>query len=225
MWKIGISLLGLALVALGLVAWNLPSDQPVQSAGPKQLAADEATQATPLSLAKLPAAGYVSLAPGDATALDKLGLGGPSPVSEPPSYPYSASGIYWSQRFSLVEGDTLRLWVLSPEPLSWFGVDWSPLSVRGVLASTELDEDGRTFNPLYPSRWSSQLDNAGTLLSLEWDMPGDTECALVVKNSDPARTQRVTILVEDHSPFTLKRVLRTVPLIGGLFDLEEIEPY
>ena len=222
MRKFLVVLMGLSLAVVGLVAWSTPSDRAAETPGPETLVGEPA-QTAPLSLDQLPAVGYISLAPNDESTLNELGLGGVSPLREPPSYPFVASGIYWSEHFSISEGDRLHIFVLSPQPISWFGVDWSLLPLRGVLASTEVDEDGRSFNPLYPSRWSSRTDANGTLLSLEWDMAYDTECALVVKNSDPAGGRQISVLVEDSSPFSLKKVLAEVSLIGRLFDRDSSE--
>ncbi len=222
MRKYLILLTSLGLALIGIVAWSILSDRATEKATLGTLV--NAVQTAPLSLARLPALGYISLSPNDESALDDLGLGGVSPWREPPSYPFVASGLYWSEHFSLTEGDRLHVWVLSAQPISWFGVDWSLLPIRGVLASTELDEDGRSVNPLYPSRWSSRAAANGTLLSLEWDIAYDAECALVVKNSDPAQEQRISVVVEGSSPFNLKNVLRDVPLIGNLFEHDSAEP-
>jgi hypothetical protein len=171
----------------------------------------------PFSLAALPASGYIDLEPVDAAALQRLGLGGPSPVSNPPYYPFNRYGMYWSEPFYLAEGDTLKVTVSADTPVSWFGVDWSDLNIRGIVADMELDEDGRTFDPQYPASFSAD----GRGLTVNYKSVKDTECVLVVKNASPDRSWRISVNVTAKSVFSIKRFLKEVPVVQNLFQSDD----
>jgi hypothetical protein len=172
----------------------------------------------PLSLVSLPNTGRVNLDAINLKELEHLGLGVPSPLGAPPYTPYNENGMYWSEPFSLVEGDNLQITVYSDSPVSWFGVDWSLLDVRGVLATTELDEDGRAFDPQYPA--SSSLDGGpgNYRLTLNYKILYDDDCVLVLKNSNPENTQRLSVAVSLKPSISIKRIARNIPVIKNLVE-------
>jgi len=178
-----------------------------------------------LSLDKLPAAGYVDLDPVNSTELDRLGLGGPSPVRDPPSFPFNRYGMYWSEPFSLLKGDILQITVDSDSPVSWFGVDRSPFDVRGILATTEMDEDGRAFDPQYPAHSSLDEGRNGYKLVVSYKVTGDTDCVLVVKNHNPDNSRRLSMSVSLKPSISLKRILRSIPVLKDIItsDHDEME--
>ena len=137
----------------------------------------------------------MDLMPLNSPALERLGIGGPSPVSEPPYYPFNKYGIFWSNPFTLAEGDTLQIIVHSDSLVSWFGVDWSDYSVRGTFATTELDEDGRAFDPQYPVGSSLSTDAHGYTLTLTYKILDDNGGVLVLKSNDPANSHRLSLAV------------------------------
>lgn len=170
-----------------------------------------------LSLAKLPASGSIVLAPVDTAALDSIGLGGPTPLGEePPSLPFDEYGMYWSERFSVGEGDTLQVKVSSATPVSWFGVDWSNLDIRGVVTTCDVDEDGRTYDPKYPVNSSVASDPTGSTLTLNYAVPNDTEMVIVVRNANPSQSYRLSMQVTRQSHFTFKRFLEKIPIVKDL---------
>ena len=171
---------------------------------------------TPLSVGSLPSAGYVVLDPVNPTELLSLGLGGPSPVKEPPDYPYTKNGMYWSKPFSLVEGDVVQITVYSNSPISWFGVDWSNYDVRGILATTEMDEDGRNFNPQYPISSVLKKVPIGYKLLVNYKILNDTDCVIVMKNSDPEKPQRISMNVSLRLAFSARRILKNIPILKNL---------
>jgi hypothetical protein len=164
----------------------------------------------------LPASGYINLDPVDSAELDRLGLGGPSPLLSPPSAPFNANGMYWSEPFSLVRGDTVQVTVKSDSPVSWFGVDWSLLDMRGILATTELDEDGRAFDPQYPARSSLDKGPNGYILTVSYKILYDIDYVLVVKNNNPDSAQRISIAVSLKPSISLRRIGMSIPIIKNL---------
>jgi hypothetical protein len=169
-----------------------------------------------LSLVRLPAAGYVDLTRLNAAQLVSLGLGGPSPDREPPDYPYNQNGMYWSVPFSLIEGDTVKVTVYSDTQVSWFGNDWSNLDVRGILATTETDEDGKSFNPQYPTSSSVQKVPNGYKLTASYKIPDDTDCVLVLKNNKTDSSPRLSVNVALQPAISFRRMLRNIPLLKNL---------
>ena len=169
-----------------------------------------------LSLVRLPATGYIDLTRLNAAQLVSLGLGGPSPDREPPNYPYNQNGMYWSVPFSLVEGDTVRVTVYSDAPVSWFGNDWSSLDVRGILATTETDEDGKSFNPQYPTSSSVEKISTGYKLTASYKIPDDTDCVLVLKNNKTDSSPRISVNVALQPSISFRRMLRNIPLLKNL---------
>jgi hypothetical protein len=169
-----------------------------------------------LSLASLPAAGYIDLTPLNVPELVSLGLGGPSPERDPPGYPYNQNGMYWSKPFSLVEGDIVQVTVYSESPVSWFGIDWSSLDVRGILATTETDEDGKSFNPQYPTSSSLEKAAGGYKLTTSYKILDDTDCVLVLKNTNPGNPQRISLNVALKPAISFKRMLRNIPVLKNL---------
>jgi hypothetical protein len=176
-----------------------------------------------LSLVNLPSAGPVSIEPVNAIELDRLGLGGPSPFSSPPYAPYAKNGLYYSEPFALLEGDNLQITIHSDSPVSWFGVDWSPFALRGVLATTELDEDGRAFNPQYPIR--AVLDEVpnGYKLTVSYKIMNDTDCVLLVKNNSPDNPQQLSVAVALKPSISLRRIIKSIPGLRNLIDSEDGE--
>ena len=168
----------------------------------------------PLTLKELPASGIVNLEPLNTTELIQFGLNEPSPINSPPYTPYQKNGLYWSQPFPLIAGDTVQVIIKSTDPVSWFGVDWSDYSMRGLLATTELDEDGRAFDPQYPSSSSVIKDENGYKLVVNYKIKDDTDCVLVVKNSDPANTQLVSVSVSLKPSVSFRRILKSIPGIS-----------
>jgi hypothetical protein len=218
--KKNLTLITVILLAMtALAGCGTPSYQAnLKTAGP-------AGSNTPFSLAGLPAAGYIDLGPVNAAELERLGLGGPAPINNPPSSPFNQYGMYWSQPFPVAEGDTIQLKVYSDTPISWFGVDWLSLNIRGILATTELDEDGRTFDPQYPAHSSVETGASGYALTVSYAFAKDTQCVLVVKNASAGSPQHLSMAVTAKSPFTIKRLLKDIPLIKNLVksDKDEIE--
>ncbi len=167
----------------------------------------------PLSLLRLPAAGYVALDPLNSNGLEAIGLGGPAPANDPPDVPYNKDGIFWSEPFSLVEGDTLQVTVYSDSPVSWFGIDWSNLYVRGILATNEMDEDGKDFNPQYPVRSSLEQSPESYKLTVSYKIIDDTDCVLVVKNGNPNSSVRLSMTVSLKPSISFRRVLKRIPIL------------
>jgi hypothetical protein len=183
-----------------------------------------ASFAAPLEMAALPSSGYIKLDSLSAAGLDTLGLGGPSPAATPPSSPFNQYGMYWSEPFSLVKGDTVRLTVYSDAPVSWFGVDWKTLDVRGILATTELDEDGRTFNPQYPADSAVEQNANGYKMTVNYKITHDADCVLVVKNLNPDSSQRISLSLSLKPSLSFTRMLRNVPVLKNLVeDKDEME--
>jgi hypothetical protein len=176
-----------------------------------------------LSLVRLPAAGYIDLTPLNNEKLVSLGLGGPSPESEPPVYPYNQNGMYWSTPFSLVEGDTVQVTVYSDSPVSWFGIDWKNLNVRGIVATTETDEDGKSFNPQYPVSSSVEKVPNGYKLTANYKIPDDTDCVLVLKNTNTGNSPRISLNVALQPSVSFKRILRNIPVLKNLVKSESYD--
>lgn len=153
----------------------------------------ESIPETPSSLARLPAAGYVDLGPADEDALRSLGLGGSLPLRDPPSFPFNHGGLYWSEPFLLDEGDVLSVTVGSSLPVSWFGVDWSPLEVRGVLALTDEDEEGWSFGAVYPAASSVESGPGSVALVVTYRIEVTGEYQVVVKNADTVMARRLSL--------------------------------
>jgi hypothetical protein len=204
-----------ALVATAFSNCGTSSEEVLTGKG-AVASASEPLRETPLSLDSLPAMGYVSLDPVNSVELDRLGLGGPSPLLDPPSSPFNRYGMYWSKPFSLVEGDTVEITVHSDLPISWFGVDWSSYAVRGILATTEVDEDGRAFNPQYPAHSSLDEGPNGYKLTLSYKIPDDTDCVLVVKNANPDNSRRLSVSVSLKPSLSLRRILKRLPIVKNL---------
>jgi hypothetical protein len=175
----------------------------------------------PLSLTSLLAAGHILLGPANSTERDFLGLGGPSPINEPPSSPFNKYGMYWSEHFAVIQGDVLHVTVSSDTPVSWFGIDWSISDIRGLLATTEMDEDGRTFNPLYPTQFSTSTGPTGYLVTADYNVLRDTECIIVVKNHNVDKSWPVSLSISSKFPFNIKRLLSGIPVIRGLFQSDQ----
>ena len=174
-----------------------------------------------LILNSIPTSGHLNLGQLNSTELNRLSLGGPSPNVSPPTAPYNDHGLYWSQPFSLIEGDTLNLTINSDFPVSWFGVDWSTFDVRGVLATTEMDEDGRAFDPQYPAASSRKQGTDGYVLKISYKIRVDTDCVLVIKNltSDEAKELNVTAALKPSISF--KRIALKLPVVRNLVGTEE----
>lgn len=215
----------LASVAIGilLVTALVSCGTPTQDAA---LKTGKSGVPAPLSLAGLPAAGLLDLKALNSSQLDRLGLERPVHLIDPPYTPYNDNGFYWSEPFSLIEGDTLRITVDSDTPVSWFGVDWSNYDVRGILATLELDEDGRAFDPQYPAGSSVEKGPDGYKLTVTYDITHDTDCVLVVKNSNPDNAQQLSLSVSLKPSISLQRILNRIPVVRNLFksdhdDMEE----
>ncbi len=103
--------------------------------------------------------------------------------------------MYWSERFSLVEGGVLKITVYSYSPISWFGVDWSSLDVRGVFAPTDINEDGWSFDPVYPEHSSVDASSDGINLMLVYNIQESGDYQLVVKNANTLNSWRLSIAV------------------------------
>jgi hypothetical protein len=175
-----------------------------------------ALKGTTLSLGSLPAAGYLKLAQLNFQELDRLGLAGPAPINAPPSSPYNSNGLYWSEPFSLVEGDTLIITIDSTSPVSWFGVDWSSFDLRGVLATTEVDEDGRAFDPQYPVESSSVQSSNGYKLTVSYKIQYDADCVVVVKNANPNDAQQLNLSAALKPSISFRRIAKRIPLVRNL---------
>lgn len=145
----------------------------------------------PLTMAKLPSQGYIDLSPSNEDALEKLGLAGSTPSREPANLPYDENGLFWSNQLLLNEGDVVRITVHSQSPVSWFGVDWSDLAVRGVLAMTDVDEDGWNFVAEYPEH--SSIDAASGTMRLAYQIPESGDYQVLVKNSNSSTSYRLTL--------------------------------
>ena len=204
-----VALIALPASALGACVGRL---SPPQKSGSYL----SSTNDNSLSLNRLPAAGYIDLAPADGAALDALNLGGPSPAGEPPFSPFDEYGLYWSDRFSLVEGDALQVEIQSDAPISWFGVDWSSLDMRGMVATCEQDEDGRSFDPQYPTSSSALVGAGGCALTLNYKIENDTQWVVVAKNANPERSCRLSIQVKKNSHITVKRLLSDIPIVKNM---------
>jgi len=152
----------------------------------------------PLTLVSLPAAGRLDLEPANEVLLENLGLGGASPLNDPPYFPYNKNGLYWSERFPLAQGDILRITVYSYSPISWFGVDWSTLDVRGVLALTDTDEDGWSFNPLYPDYSSIDTNSDNTRLTLDYEIRENGDYQVVIKNTNTLKSWQLSLAVASN---------------------------
>jgi hypothetical protein len=166
-----------------------------------------------LSLGSLPAYGNVTLKPVNSIELERLGLGGPSPVNNPPVSPFNESGMYWSETFSVVAGDTIQVKVYSDKPVSWFGVDWSSLEIRGILARMETDEDGRSFDPQYPVGSSVSAAPGKNVLTLNYTVRTNSDCVLVLKNNDPADSQQLAVSMTLRPSFSMNRILSKIPFL------------
>lgn len=176
-----------------------PSASTDVAAGLKEMVAGapalESIPDTLLILVKLPAAGCITLSPSREDALSSIGIGGASPSNEPPCFPYSENGLYWSEKFPLTAGSLLNITVYKDSPLSWFGVDWSALDVRGVLAFTDTDEEGWSFNPKYPDYSIAKVVPTGTRLDIGYLIAESGEYQVVVKNSSQLNAQRLFVAV------------------------------
>jgi hypothetical protein len=164
------------------------------------------------SLARLPASGYINLDPVNDGKLNKLGLG-PEPVSNPPSLPYNQFGVYWSQQVQMYEGDTLLVKITSDTPVSWFGVDWNVLNLRGIVAKMDLDEDGHTFDPQYPVDSSASMVDGKYILSVKYKFDDDAKCVLVVKNNSTDIPWHVLINAGTGFNFSFEKILKKLGLI------------
>jgi hypothetical protein len=205
-----LALVMVAVLVSAFIICETPSDKVSPGAGDSM---STLLEEVPLSLDRLPAGGYLILDPGNSEELDRLGLGGPSPANAPPYTPYCKSGIYWSAPFSLVEGDIVEIVVYSDSPVSWFGVDWSNYDVRGVLATTAVDEDGRAFDPQYPTQSFLNKDAEGYQLMVIYKVQYDTDCVLVIKNSSPDIARRLSLSVSLQPSITLKRIAKSIPIL------------
>lgn len=186
-----------SLISCGTPSYKAPITIGEPAAPTLQLSYD-----TPLSLGSLPASGYVDLEPLNSVELDRLGLGGSSPLREPPYSPFNKYGMFWSEPFSVGQGDTIQVTIYSDTPVSWFGVDWSNLDIRGTLATTEEDEDGRSFDPQYPAHSSVDARLNSYRITLSYKIRDDTDCVLVVKNANPDRSWRVSMAIASKSAIT-----------------------
>jgi hypothetical protein len=213
------------MVASVLVSCHRISYEVPQKAGEAAISALPSLPNNPLSLGSLPAAGYIDLEPGNPAELDRLGLGGPAPVRNPPYSPFNKYGMYWSEPFSLAQGDSLQVKVYGDTPVSWFGVDWASFSIRGILATTEVDEDGRSFDPQYPADSSIVTGPGSYMLTVRYKFESDTECVLVIKNTSPDKQWRVMVNVTSKSNFSFQRFLKRFPVIKNFVksDYEDIE--
>jgi len=106
--------------------------------------------------------------------------------------------LYWSERFPLAQGDILRITVYSYSPISWFGVDWSTLDVRGVLALTDTDEDGWSFNPLYPDYSSIDTNSDNTRLTLDYEIRENGDYQVVIKNTNTLKSWQLSLAVASN---------------------------
>lgn len=125
--------------------------------------------------------------------LNALGLGGSFPQNAPPDLPFNSYGLYWSGQFSLVSGDRLNVRIQSDSLLSWFGLDWSNLDVRGVFALTDIDEDGWNFIPLYPDNTSVEKSATGTEIDLDYIIQEDGEYQILIKNSSIRKSNQLSL--------------------------------
>jgi len=215
MWRYLAAIAAVALPVTILAGCGGPPNGPPNAGGPDVSLLQSAR--APLSLAKLPAAGYIDLEPADTPALDGLRLGGSSPLGEePPFLPFDGYGMYWSEEFSLVRGETLQVKVYSDTPVSWFGVDWSDLDVRGVMTTCDVDEDGRTYDPAYPAGSSVDATPTGSMLTLSYDVHENTNMVVVVRNANPGRSYRLSMEITAKSHFSVRRFLQSIPMVKNL---------
>ncbi len=155
-----------------------------------------------LTLAHLPAVGTLVLERGDENALTELGLGGPSPLNQPPALPYNQNGLYWSEQFSLVAGDELTVIANSGTALSWFGADWADRDIRGVLALTNIDEDGWNFMAIYPASANAEDGHNSHRLTLHYTIREGGDYQIIIKNANPAQPQNLSLAVTVAGPRT-----------------------
>jgi hypothetical protein len=195
----------------------------LQGPGKQASASLQPVSESVLSLANLPAGGYLNLEPVNAAELDRLGLGGPAPLVGPPDVPFEKNGIYWSEPFSLVAGDTVQITVKNASPVSWFGVDWINYDIRGILATTEVDEDGRAFDPQYPANSSLEKKPDGCTLTINYKIAHDTDCVVVVKNTNPLNSQKLSLNVALKPSLSIRRILKDIPLINHLVSSDNNE--
>jgi hypothetical protein len=181
-------------------------------------------QKKPFSPAALPAKGYIEIGPVNTPELERLGLEGPAPMLNPPYQPYNEHGLYWSQPFNVKEGDVLQVKVYGDTPISWFGVDWQELNLRGIVATTELDEDGRTFDPQYPADSTAEQVAGGYALTMTYNFTKDRQCVLVVKNASVDKW-KLSVDLNARASFSLTRWLKSVPLVKNLFKDKDDEEY
>jgi hypothetical protein len=80
-----------------------------------------------------------------------------------------------------------------------FGVDWSTLDVRGILAITDIDEDGWSFNPLYPDYSSIDASSNDVRLTLCYEIQMDGEYQIVIKNANASKPWRLSLAVASTS--------------------------
>ncbi len=209
-----LQIIGVVLILMTLAGCDAPS-----LADPLKKTASSCGCEEQLSLAKLPAAGYIDLDPVNEGTLNKLGLGGPEPVLNPPSLPFNQYGIYWSQQLQMYKGDTLLVKVSSDTPASWFGVDWKLLNLRGIVAKMDLDEDGHTFDPQYPVKSSANVVNGKYVLSVKYKFDDDSKCVLVVKNNSEDTPWHVSVNVSTGFNFSIEKILKKLGLMkmsGGI---------
>jgi hypothetical protein len=192
-----------------------PSDEARLKAG-GVTSAPASIKDIPLSLVSLPTVGRLNLEPVNSAELERLGLGRPVHLIDPPYTPYNDNGLYWSEPFSLIGGDIVQITVDSDTPVSWFGVDWSNYDVRGILATLELDEDGRAFDPQYPAKSSSENGSDGYRLTVSYKIRSDTNCVLVVKNANPENSQRLSMAVSLKPSISLRRIGKSIPILKNL---------
>jgi hypothetical protein len=210
-----LTLLTLILFTITFFGCAVPADK-TQNKSDMAAADSSMLESVPLSFASLPATGYINLDPVNPAELDHLGLGGPAPLNPPPSTPYSQNGLYWSEPFPLVEGDSVQIKVRSDFQVSWFGVDWSQYDVRGILATTEVDEDGRAFDPQYPAQSFLNKDADGYELTVIYKIQYDTDCVVVIKNANPDNARRLSLSVSLKPSISLKRIVEKIPLLRNL---------
>ncbi|MGD1120217.1 MAG: hypothetical protein ABR886_12175 [Dehalococcoidales bacterium] len=208
-----------AVAVLGATAFTgcgTLSDDRMQDTDEHAALAPPAGDGALLSLGSLPVSGTIELAPLNAAELDQLGLGGGVPVDDPPYSPFDDYGMYWSDGFSLAGGDILQVKIHSSTPVSWFGVDWSSLDIRGLMATTEEDEDGRSFDPQYPT--SSAVENGpdGCTLTVSYEVMEDTDCVLVIKNNNPDTARQLSLAVDLKHSVSLERILKIIPAAKSL---------
>jgi len=164
-----------------------------------------------LSLARLPADGYVTLDRVDEAKLKSMGLS-PEPWDSPATLPFNQYGVYWSQQVQMYEGDTLTLKITSDTPVSWFGVDWKLLNLRGIVAKFDMDEDGHTFDAQYPEDFSTGMADGKYILTVKYKFEDDSKCVLLVKNNSADTQQQVMIKAGIGFNFSFEKVLKKLGL-------------